>query len=148
MKLCNIWYPSFDMFMLTSVHVDATSHMSNSKYLGRCKGLILLLKTATNLEVITALQCREFWKASPNKNVSYSTSAWNLKIYIRQKVSDMYYCTWLYEWYNNLHMYIIHMHCTVCKERPLLHRADAVSNQAYPIGKWHFLQILGEIQIA
>ena len=36
MKLCNIWYPSFDMFMLTSVNVDATSHMSNNKYPGRC----------------------------------------------------------------------------------------------------------------
>ena len=55
------------MFMLTvtSVHVDATSHMSKSKYpedamLVHLKGLIFSLKTATNLEVITALQCREF----------------------------------------------------------------------------------------
>ena len=28
-------------------------------------------------------------------------------------------------------MYIIHMHCTMCKERPLLYRADAVSNQNF-----------------
>ena len=29
-------YPGFDMFMLTSVHVDATSHASNNKYMGQC----------------------------------------------------------------------------------------------------------------
>ena len=35
-KLCNICYTSFDMFMLTSVHVHAISHMPNNKYPGRC----------------------------------------------------------------------------------------------------------------
>ena len=33
--------------------------------------------------------------------------------------------------FQSTYMYIIHMHCTVCKERPLLPRADAVSNQAH-----------------
>ena len=51
-----------------------------------------------------------------------------------------------------MYMYIIHMHCTVCKGRPPLLRADAFPIRLVdllcnlPKRQLKFLQILGEIQ--
>ena len=83
LHVCNIWYPGFDMFMLTSVDATNDTCTSNNKYMrrhnvGALKEYFYHLKQQVfhNCEVITSLQCTEFWKVSHNyKNVSYSASA-------------------------------------------------------------------------
>ena len=68
------------MFMLTSVDATNDTCTSNNKYMGRynvgaLKEYFYRLKQQVfhNREVITSLQCKEFWKVSHNyKNASYT----------------------------------------------------------------------------